>query len=96
MASQDTGNKRKIIYRLHRQITQTLPTKEDAQDFLVIATLMERRYKTGHDRRNQVEGWVERGYVGKEDAVLAFPSYRETLIHQGGVEIDYDKILGQV
>ena len=89
-------NKRKIIYRLHRQITRTLPTKEDAQDFLAIATLMERRYKTGHDRRNQVEGWVERGYVGKEDAVIAFPSYRETLIHQGGVEIDYDKILGQV
>ena len=93
MASHHMKNKRKIIYRLHRQITRTLPTKEDAQDFLIIATLMERRYKTGHDRRNEVEGWVERGYVGKEDAVLAFPSYRETLIHKGGVEINYDKIL---
>lgn len=93
MASQDKKTKRKIRFRLHKQITKTLPTEEDAQDFLVIANLMERRYKTGSDRRNEVEGWVERGYLKKEDAVLSFPSYRENILHQGGVEIDYRKIL---
>ena len=93
MASQDQKNKRKIMFRLHDQKSKTLPTEEDAQDFLVIANLMERRYKTGHDRRDEVEGWVGRGYIKKEDAVLSFPSYRDTLIHKGGVEIDCKKIL---
>lgn len=93
MASVNSKRPKQIIFRLHRQIPKTLPTEEDAQDFLVIANLMERRYKTGHDRRDEVEGWVARGYIKKEDAVLSFPSYRDTLIHKGGVEIDYKKIL---
>jgi integrase len=97
MASQSKKNKRKVSYRLHTQRSKTLPTEEDALDYLEVANLMERRYRTKNDRRDEVELWIKRRYITVADAVASFPSYSDHVeVNQLGTKlIDWAAILEQ-
>ena len=95
MASIPPTNSKRVMFKLHKLFGKTLPTRDDALDFLPIANLMERLYATGRARREEVEIWVESGYLKPKDAVVAFSCYSDYIEKNelGVMPIDWNAIL---